>query len=146
MLAWERTRSIAKVLDARVILFQCPASFVPDPQNVSNFRRFFETIERSSYRLAWEPRGDWPLSLVDDLCRDLDLMHCLDPLGDAVTRPQAPYWRLHGKGGYHYRYTDGELTELARTADVCRPQYVFFNNIWMKQDALRFLQLATAAG
>ena len=41
-LAWERTREIARILDAAVVLFQCPASFEPTPANVRNFRSFFE--------------------------------------------------------------------------------------------------------
>lgn len=45
------------MLSATAMLFQCPASFTPEPENVSRMRRFFERIERPSARLLWEPRG-----------------------------------------------------------------------------------------
>lgn len=145
-LAWERTAAIARALEAQVVLFQCPASFRPEPENLQNLRRFFSQIRRECLELAWEPRGDWPPDLVTALCRDLDLLHCLDPLATDPTGGPAPYWRLHGKGGYRYRYSDEDLTQLRQVLDkaVMRsagPRYIFFNNVRMKEDALRFQQI-----
>jgi uncharacterized protein YecE (DUF72 family) len=93
--------------------------------------------------LAWEPRGEWPSDLVAGLCEDLDLLHCIDPFEANPTAVSAPYWRLHGQGGYSYQYSDDDLEELLnavriRVTKVEQPQYIFFNNIWMKEDALRF--------
>ena len=148
MLAWERTLSVARALAARVILFQCPASFRPEAENVRNFRQFFDGIDRPAMRLAWEPRGPWPMELVQTLCRDLDLDLCLDPFKAETLHAESVYWRLHGRGGYSYRYTDSDLQELLQLYQECRartgnPRYVFFNNVWMKADALRFQQLVT---
>ena len=42
--AWETTREIAEALQARFIIFQCPASFEPSTENQSNLRRFFKKI------------------------------------------------------------------------------------------------------
>src|SRR3954464_6645882 len=59
--AWERTVECAAILRATAILFQCPASFGPMPDNINRLRRFFETIERpEGVRMLWEPRGPWP--------------------------------------------------------------------------------------
>lgn len=39
--AWERTKKIARILKASIILFQCPASFQPTEENKRNFKNFF---------------------------------------------------------------------------------------------------------
>ena len=145
MLAWERTAAIARALEARVVLFQCPASFRPERENLLNLRRFFSEIKRERFQFAWEPRGDWPSDLVAQLCDELDLLRCVDPLQVASSEARAPYWRLHGRSGYSYRYSDQDLEELTQMlskdgAEAAGPQYVFFNNIWMKEDALRWQQ------
>ena len=56
--AWQRTLEIARTLEARVVLFQCPKSFLPTSENLTNFSAFFRRVERESFRLAWEPRGE----------------------------------------------------------------------------------------
>jgi uncharacterized protein YecE (DUF72 family) len=81
--------------------------------------------------------------MVQDLCREFDLLHCVDPFQAEPVYGQSLYWRLHGKGTYSYRYSDEELAQLAEM--VLRYQqerytrsYVLFNNVWMNQDAIRF--------
>ncbi len=142
-LAWERTRQIAAIVDAQVIVFQCPKSFLPTRENLRNLRTFFQEIDRGGRTLAWEPRGDdWPTELVRDLCADNNLIHCVDPFKANPTHGDSLYWRLHGRGGYHYRYTDDDLAELRDRLAVYRhaaaPDYLLFNNIYSKEDALRF--------
>ena len=39
--AWKITREICGLLEARVCLIQCPASFVANEQNVGNMQQFF---------------------------------------------------------------------------------------------------------
>ncbi len=143
-LAWERTREIANILDARVIVFQCPKSFLPTRENTRNFRKFFSEIDRAGRTLAWEPRGpDWKPALIRDLCAESDVIHCVDPFETTPTHGETLYWRLHGRTGYHYKYTDEDLDELeAMLRDHTRPAsapYILFNNIYSKDDALRFM-------
>lgn len=142
-LAWERTTEIATIIDARVIVFQCPASFLPTRENVRNLNSFFENIDRDGRVLAWEPRGsDWSDALIGDLCAQNDLVHCVDPFDRDSVHGDSLYWRLHGRGGYRYRYTDQDLTDLAgrlRSHAEPGPRYIMFNNISSKEDALRFL-------
>ncbi|GAB2549536.1 hypothetical protein GCM10027085_45480 [Spirosoma aerophilum] len=57
--AWQLTLSCPKVLKAKTILFQCPASFTPTAENISYIAGFFARIERSDLTLCWEPRGNW---------------------------------------------------------------------------------------
>lgn len=107
-----------------------------------NVRRFFSEISREGSQLAWEPRGDWSYELVAALCEELDLLHCVDPFATDLSEVAAPYWRLHGKSGYSYRYSNEDLEELSSAWERCAartksPRNIFFNNIWMKEDAIR---------
>jgi len=142
--AWALTLEVARALEASVVVFQCPTSFRPTPQNVENLQRFFRTAPRAGLAFAWEPRGPWPADLVKRLCQELDLVHCTDPLVAESVHGAFRYYRLHGRGGYRYRYTDGDLRELR---DRCTaPAYVMFNNVSMWEDALRFQELARGSG
>ena len=145
-LAWERTREIASTLAAHVILFQCPRSFLPTPEHRNNLRRFFREIDRDGFVLAWEPRGEeWTSELVRDVCAENKLIHCVDPFTSASTSSNCVYWRLHGRTGYRYRYTDYDLAELSDKlqAQAHSPgsNYILFNNIYSKDDAMRFRRL-----
>lgn len=141
--AWRRTLEVALAMGARVVVFQCPASFRPTERNVADLRRFFRRAARDGLAFAWEPRGGWPPELVRDLCAELDLVHCVDPLVARETHGPFAYWRLHGIGGYRYRYTDGDLGALVdryreSLAAGRSPVYVLFNNLAMLEDARRF--------
>jgi uncharacterized protein YecE (DUF72 family) len=135
--AWQRTRECARILRAKAILFQCPASFRPTDENVENMRRFFNEIERlDGVAYLWEPRGAWPDSLLAEVCRELKLVHAVDPfLRDTVT-PELTYWRLHGIGSAYRPYTDDELQSLA--ARTPQDAYVMFNNIPRVDDVNRY--------
>jgi len=101
--AWERTRAVALTLEAPIVVFQCPASFTPTLEHIAHLRTFFERVERAGLLFAWEPRGNWPEETVAALCRDLDLIHCVDPFagrhgrGRALGQGQAlplPVWPI----------------------------------------------------
>jgi uncharacterized protein YecE (DUF72 family) len=144
-LAWERTREIAAAIDANVIVFQCPKSFLPARENTRNLTRFFRDIDRDGRTLAWEPRGEeWRPDLVRSLCAENELIHCVDPFKADPAYGNSLYWRLHGRTGYRYRYTEEDLAELqerlASFAHLPGPHYILFNNIYSREDALRFLQ------
>lgn len=142
-LAWQRTKEVAEILQTVVIVFQCPRSFLPNRENVRNFKTFFQQIERGKQTLAWEPRGDeWSPSLVHDLCAENNLVHCVDPFQSDPVYGNCLYWRLHGRSGYRYRYTDEDLAilraKLEAQTQTIGPNYLFFNNIYSKEDALQF--------
>ena len=144
--AWDETFAIAQTLQAILVLFQCPASFRPNRENLANFRRFFETAKRGKFHLGWEPRGDdWTPELIAALCRELDLIHVGDPLqSPAVVNNQLQYFRLHGLAGSRSRYAPADLLRLK---DLCRgrlPVYCLFNTVAMAPDAQRFLQVLDA--
>lgn len=146
---WQRSVECAAVLSATGMLFQCPARFGPDADNVERMRRFFERIVRPPARLLWEPRGPrWTeqRDLALSLCADLDLVHVVDPFVTPPRRGHPVYWRLHGIGSVRHAYSDRELDRLHRMLlDVApsEPAYVLFNNMPRVADAKRFARIVT---
>jgi len=145
--ALARTLACAKTLGAEKILFQSPASFRPDDQNIARLRHFFARLanpERpANVRYFWEPRGAaWTehAPLAAELCEELELGYVVDPFVDAV-RPTSgvAYLRLHGISGARHVYSDAELQALVRMTPP--NTYVLFNNIPRVSDAQRFLTL-----
>jgi uncharacterized protein YecE (DUF72 family) len=139
---WQTTLESAKALNARTILFQCPAKFVQSDTNIKNIRKFFKKIERGEMNFAWEPRGKtWDAKTIEKICRDLDLWHCVDPFFNRTVTPERCYYRLHGIKRWRYKYEQGELEELVSLLPSDGLSYVFFNNNEMFDDALRFKQI-----
>ena len=137
--AFELTLECAQALGARTILFQCPARFQPLPENILNFKHFFSAADRGDLNFAWEPRGKlWEDSVIKELCDELDLWHCVNPFERQTVTPNNCYYRLHGIPRWRYTYEDDELYELTSLLPNERLSYVFFNNITMKDDAIRF--------
>ena len=124
MAAWHCTLRAARILRSRVILSQCPARLRPAPENKSNLRAFFHEIHREAGKggeadkltLVWEPRGEWKPEEVHELCVELGLVHGVDPLAQKPTTEGLGYFRLHGRGGFRYRYTDDDLKQPLETA------------------------------
>ena len=140
--AWQTTLASAKALDAKTILFQCPASFKQTSVNIANLEIFFSSIDRPDHlQLCWEPRGDWQPSVVSSICSELRLCHVVDPFLIKTETPNTYYFRLHGKNGWRYEYETSELTEFATELRKLGAGYVFFNNSKMTEDALRFCQV-----
>ena len=151
--AWEKVANICEILGARVCVIQCPPSFRFTPENVENVHAFFSSINRHGLLPAWEPRADWRehLDVVERLCDELDIIYVTDVLrhGVVLTGPVF-YTRLHGLAerefDYRYRYTDEDLRRLADTIVGLEERgvdeaYVLFNNVYMADDASRFIEL-----
>lgn len=74
----------------------------------------------------------------------LHLLRGGDPF---ATRPPPPraqptaYFRLHGRGGYRYAFTDEDLRALAEQVCEYEDAWVLFNSMSMWDDARRFKQL-----
>lgn len=142
--AWDTSLAAARALRATKILFQCPASFRATDENIDAMRAFLTAIERpAGMRLLWEPRGPWPADVVLALCRELDLIHAVDPFVNASVTPELLYWRLHGNGSAYARYSDDELRQIIAwlPAEPAVDTYVLFNNIPRVKDVEWFLAL-----
>ncbi len=137
--AWEKTKEIALPLGARVVVFQTPASFVDCAQNMESMRLFFRKLGRNDFIFVWEPRGAWSDDSISSICREIGLIHCVDPLERLPLCGDLRYFRLHGGPNYRHKYSDEELCRLRNL--VGDNAYVLFNNIEMFDDALRFKNL-----
>lgn len=147
--AWQETLVAARTLRATAILLQCPASFRPTDENIASMRDFLSNIERpTSVRLMWEPRGAWPDDVVLALCRELNLVHAVDPFVRPSVTPELLYWRLHGNRSHWANYTDDELRQIIDwlPSDPAIDAYVLFNNIPRVKDVRRFKELLAETG
>lgn len=142
--AWHATLHCARALRATAILFQCPASFRPAPDNLQAMRDYFRHIEQPGHiRFLWEPRGAWPDETILEICRELHLVHAVDPFIRPSLTPEVIYWRLHGNRSHYASYTDAELRQIyAWLPTDDRDAYVMFNNIPRVKDIHRFRELA----
>jgi len=136
--SWENFLTIAKILKAKFILFQTPASFKEKEENIENIYNFFSKVVRIA-PYGWEPRGNWSDEVVKKICKDLDLIHVVDPFKRKSLWGEFSYYRLHGMGGYNYKYSESEMDQLLHI--VKDGDYVMFNNTHMWEDALRFKHL-----
>lgn len=127
----------AKALQAYLVVVQCPPSFEPTAVNISNIYQFFENLERDDLIWGFEPRGKWPDKTIKKICQDLSLIHIVDPFYGLAVTQDIFYFRLHGRGGYHYRYTSGEIKELAQKLRSAQGEvFCLFNNTTMWENAL----------
>lgn len=139
--AWETVRKIAEVLLSRIVVFQTPSSFIPSDESIRNLKGFFRKIERKGIICVWEPRGCWENEQVYRICRELDLVPCMDPFRTMPRDFSIFYLRLHGRDGYRYKYTDSDLRKLIEMTEDFKEGYFMFNNISMFEDALRMKEM-----
>lgn len=138
-LAWQKIEEIAKSLNAKIVLFQTPQSFIASAENKENIKRFFSTIRRD-FIFGVELRG-WRKEDIEIVCKDLDLVHVVDPFLSKSLYGAIGYFRLHGKGGYRYRYSREELLLLKDYLPLEKENYVFFNNTYMFENAVEFKEI-----
>ena len=144
--AWGRTLECARLLRASAVLLQCPRSFRATPENADRIRAFLASVARpEGVRLLWEPRGPWPPELVLELCRELELVHVVDPMVDTTVTPEQTYLRLHGVTGARHVHTDAELAAVAGALRAAGRPYVMFNNLPRIGDARRLRALLASA-
>lgn len=136
--AWEKTKEIANIIHATIIVFQCPPRFEEKKENVENIKEFFSSIE-GNFCYAWEPRGKWDRHTIMEICGEMNLIHCVDPFKEKSVYGKPLYFRLHGKGGYRYDYSTEELKELLK---MCKEDaYCLFNNTSMYKNAMEFKEM-----
>jgi len=146
--SFEKIKQICRILKAKIILIQTPASF--SLKNLGEAEKFFRGINREDFILVWETRGlSWEseeaLTKLRNVLSSLNVTHVTDPfkLTPAFTSNLA-YFRLHGLGErmYYYQYANEELKRLYETVKKFEGlemgAYVLFNNLSMFEDAKRF--------
>ena len=140
--AWDQTYVVAKALRAALVLFQCPASFRQTDANIARLKQFFGHAKRGKFLMGWEPRGEWDPAVIADLCKELDLIHVVDPFKSTpAARGEFQYFRLHGISGTRHRFSDAELQRVKQFCTGKTRTYCLFNNVAMATDAKRFAAL-----
>ncbi|MEG8947487.1 DUF72 domain-containing protein [Rosettibacter firmus] len=146
--AWERTKEFAEKLDCNKILFQTPSSFKPTEENKNNLINFFNYINKSKrYHFIWEARGNWSIEEIKEICKKLNLTHCVDPLSPNLNNSvhgKFNYFRIHGnytgnKINYNYKIDNEAMKKVFLSCDR-NINYVMFNNSYMFEDALTFMK------
>ncbi len=148
--AWEKTARFARTLDAKVVLLQTPPKFIQTDSHLKNLHYFFEHIPKPNFHIALEFRASWDETIIYDLCAKFSLLHCVDPFaGNCVSESKIQYFRLHGSPPgekmYHYQYTERDFEFLSKKLNALQKKskriFCLFNNVAMKDDALKFSQL-----
>lgn len=145
---WELTLKEAEALGAKFILIQLPKSFKENEESFANAEKFFKQIERRDFEIAVELRG-WSEKGIEKFVREFDLIDVADPLiRKPLHRKRINYYRLHGSYQegriiYKHKYSEEELREMAKKIKEWDrgESYVYFNNVYMCDDAKRFIQI-----
>ncbi len=133
----EKILRIADILRAPIILIQTPKSFRQTDSNERTVLDYLSTLDKN-YSYALELRG-WQWHKAFD-----EWIWVVDPFAEAPPEQEEYYFRLHGKPPgnkmYHYKYTEKDLRWLKEFVSSLNTekQWIFFNNVWMYEDALRF--------
>ncbi len=144
----ERLKTLVEELKQDLVLFQLPAACEAEKEQILPFLlRAKETLKtKVGLEIRWND-----LSLLKKVAEE-GVTPVFDPFLEPELRenlfPELDflYLRLHGKKdsrgkiNYRYQYTDSDFRNLktwlegARAPKIC----VLFNNVYMKEDALRF--------
>ncbi|MEM2833669.1 MAG: DUF72 domain-containing protein, partial [Candidatus Korarchaeota archaeon] len=143
-----------RILNARVLLIQTPASFNPTSENIKKALRFFEYLSdkikesKADFWIGWEPRGEWMKNFhnLDNVFSSFNnITHVVDIFfHEPITVRKIMYFRLHGKPylNYRYKYSDEDFKFLIQRIDSLKKTsdsiFLMFNNVYMEQDVLRF--------
>ncbi|MGC8811988.1 MAG: DUF72 domain-containing protein [Candidatus Aenigmatarchaeota archaeon] len=147
---WKKSLETCKILNSPVCLIQLPAGFKENEENKKNAKKFFSKIERKNLSIALELRG-WGEGGFKEICKKFDLISCVDPFVSQplyFSKKKIAYFRLHGryeKGriDYKHKYSEEELKKLKGIVEGLgvKKVFVLFNNVFMREDALRFKEL-----
>ncbi|GIU71526.1 MAG: hypothetical protein KatS3mg003_1005 [Candidatus Nitrosocaldaceae archaeon] len=140
---WQKMLEIIDALDAYICLFQLPPSFIANEENMNNAKRFFANIDKHSLLAIEFRHSSWTREKISLLIDEFGLIHAVDPFKDRAVSKDINYYRLHGLGSkpYRYKYTDSDLLKLKEVVSSNHKSFVMFNNIYMLDDARRFMAL-----
>jgi len=149
---WEKMLEYARVLKARVLVIQLPASFRDIPENWENAEKFFNKIDREDFLIGVELRR-WSVKSIEKFCKKFRVIDVCDLFlrNPSNTVNGIAYFRLHGRYegsriNYKYRYSLQELRQLLERVLKLEDQgveetYILFNNVYMGENALEFKSL-----
>lgn len=146
--SWRNTLNLCQTLRATVCVVQMPPSFEYSEKNLEAIPRFFEG-SGENFAVGLELRhGSWSGHRAElaAVLEKVNVLHIVDPLKETpVWISSTGYFRLHGLGSrlYDYKYSDEDLLRLKQVISGFSSQrcYAMFNNIYSRDDSLRFKQL-----
>ncbi|MHA1506780.1 MAG: DUF72 domain-containing protein [Candidatus Asgardarchaeia archaeon] len=148
--AWAVVKECCKVLRSKICIFQTPASFRKNKENLENIKNFFGSINRNDIKLGLELRSkSWDDETLSRMLEEFGLIHVVDPFDRLpLHKGRMVYFRLHGSPPgtkmYRYKYEEEDLRYLISVLEKfshCEMAYVLFNNVYMREDALRFIEM-----
>ena len=140
---WDRTLEIARILKSKIIVVQLPRSFRATRENIKNAKDFLNSVTKSNVTIAIEPRG-WNEKDKEKLMISKSITIIGDVINEVPIPQKVVYLRLHGQNkngkiNYKYEHTNKELEKIVEyLINTKLDSYVMFNNIFMKQDAIKF--------
>ncbi len=141
--AWEETLGGGPALRAAFVVFEPPPVFYPQADHLRYFYTFLKAADRAGALFAWQPARGWEKDLVGRICKDLGLVHVVDPLVASPVAGTVNYFRLRGaapgrKPSRGHRYSDAELKEVLAMAGG-KPTYAYFATAESWQDSRRLV-------
>jgi uncharacterized protein YecE (DUF72 family) len=144
--AWEETERLAQALDAKVIVIQLPPKYTYCDKNLSKLSAFLSVASTRRIPAIEFRHVSWfdKLQEAREAIAPWNGIVVTDPLRVNPLDQPFQYHRMHGSNGlvnYRHKYADQELRLIWRSV-LGKKAFVFFNNLAMKEDAERFLQMA----
>ncbi|MBR9679430.1 MAG: DUF72 domain-containing protein [Candidatus Altiarchaeota archaeon] len=139
MKTWEKIKDIANALRANIMLIRTPKTFEANTKNIKKLGDFFKAVG-SEFQFVIESDG-WGKETLEKHLPNLGLIHAVDIFKETPIKQKFNYFRLQGIGDsmYRYRFKDEDLEKVQKI--VSKKDYVLFNNIFMYDDCMRFLEL-----
>ncbi|MEM4877603.1 MAG: DUF72 domain-containing protein [Thermoplasmata archaeon] len=134
--AMDKMLEYAKILNAKIMIFQTPPSFSECDENIENLMNFFKKYKMNNITYGLELRGNWKIDTLKYIYENLGIIHVVDPFYSDSVSEGLRYFRLHGKGGYSYSYTMEDFIYLKNK--IKDNDYIMFNNTNMCEDAKKF--------
>ncbi|MGQ9679538.1 MAG: DUF72 domain-containing protein [Candidatus Bathyarchaeia archaeon] len=143
--SWSKTMEIASALKSEFVVVQLPPSFEFSDLNLQRLETFFESVDLLCTPVVEFRHTSWmdKLNQISTVLEHLGVFVVVDPLKGIFVDQKKNYLRMHGMDGftnYRYKYSDEELIKLERLTRGLEA-YILFNNLSMKEDALRFIEL-----
>lgn len=148
--SWSKTMEIASTLKSEFVVVQLPPSFEFSNLNLQRLETFFESVDILCTPVVEFRHASWmdKLNQISTVLEHLGVFVVVDPLKGIFVDQKKNYLRMHGRDGfvnYRHKYSEEELIKLERLTRGLEA-YILFNNLSMKEDALRFIELVIKHG
>ena len=108
--------------------------------NIKKIEDFMGSVGRK-FKIGLEA-PEWKRETIEKVFSELDIIHIVNPFEEKPIKQKTNYYHLNGIGAtmYRYRFKDADLERLKGM--VKKKDYVLFNNIFLYEDSMRFMELS----